>query len=314
MTADRVPAVRCADVLAALQGAEGPVAALYSGDTGFYSGADGLVELLRRQGIPFRVLPGLSSVQLLAARLGRPWQDWRLVSAHGVPCDPVQAVCGGRPVLFLTGTGEGSPRALCARLAAAGLAGLPVTVGENLACPGEKITQGTAGQLAETAFGPLAVLLAEAAPRAPRRAPGWPDEAFARADGIPMTKQAVRAQILAGLAVTPGDTAWDVGAGTGSVSIELAFANGGAPVYAVECLPEGLRPHPGQLPVPWSLERPGGGGHGPRSAGTAARPGPGLCGGAAGVVLRPSWTGPSRQTLRSGCASRPSPWRPWPPP
>ena len=72
----------------------------------------------------------------------------------------------------------------------------------------------------------------------PRRAPGWPDEAFARADGIPMTKQAVRAQILAGLAVTPGDTAWDVGAGTGSVSIELAFANGGAPVYAVECLPE----------------------------------------------------------------------------
>lgn len=238
VTADRVPAVRCADVLAALQGAEGPVAALYSGDTGFYSGADGLVELLRRQGIPFRVLPGLSSVQLLAARLGRPWQDWRLVSAHGVPCDPVQAVCGGRPVLFLTGTGEGSPRALCARLAAAGLAGLPVTVGENLACPGEKITQGTAGQLAETAFGPLAVLLAEAAPRAPRRAPGWPDEAFARADGIPMTKQAVRAQILAGLAVKPGDTAWDVGAGTGSVSIELAFANGGAPVYAVECLPE----------------------------------------------------------------------------
>ena len=53
-----------------------------------------------------------------------------------------------------------------------------------------------------------------------------------------MTKQAVRAQILAGLAVKPGDTAWDVGAGTGSVSIELAFANGGAPVYAVECLPE----------------------------------------------------------------------------
>ena len=53
-----------------------------------------------------------------------------------------------------------------------------------------------------------------------------------------MTKQAIRAEALAQLAIRPGETAWDVGAGTGSVSLELAFANGGAPVYAVECLPQ----------------------------------------------------------------------------
>ena len=141
VTARRIPATRPAEVLAALEGAAGPCAAVYSGDTGFYSGAAGLLALARQRGIPARVLPGISSVQLLAARLGRPWQGWRLASAHGVACDPVAAVCGGQPVCFLTGTGEGSPAALCARLAAAGLDALPVTVGERLACPGERVRQ-----------------------------------------------------------------------------------------------------------------------------------------------------------------------------
>lgn len=232
--AKRVPAVRPADVLAALLAADGPAAALYSGDTGFYSGAAPLLALLRERGVACRVLPGLSSVQLLAARLGRPWQDWKLVSAHGVPCDPVAAVCGGRPAFFLTGTGEGGPAALCARLAEAGLTDLPVTVGEALALPEERITAGTAGELAARRFGPLAVLLAEPAPRAPRRCPGWPDDSFLRGEGVPMTKQAIRAQALALLAPRPGETLWDIGAGTGSVSLELAFANEGGPVWAVE--------------------------------------------------------------------------------
>ena len=59
---------------------------------------------------------------LLAAALGRPWQDWKLVSAHGCACDPV-AECltaGGKPVFFLTGGAE-TPASLCGRLAAAGL-------------------------------------------------------------------------------------------------------------------------------------------------------------------------------------------------
>lgn len=62
-------------------------ALLYSGDTGFYSGASALVERLQAQGYQPVVLPGLSSVQMLSAALGRPWQDWKLVSAHGRACD-----------------------------------------------------------------------------------------------------------------------------------------------------------------------------------------------------------------------------------
>ena len=237
VTAERVPAVRPADVLAAVAGAQN-AAVLYSGDTGFYSGAAGLLARLQEAGIPARVLPGLSSVQMLAAALGRPWQDWKLVSAHGRPCDPVAAVCGGQPAFFLTGTGESGPAALCAQLTAAGLGTLPVTVGENLGLASRRIFAGTAAGAAGERFGPLAVLLAEPAFRLPARTPGWPDETFVRAEGVPMTKRAVRAQVLAQLALCPGETVWDVGAGTGSVSLEMAYANGGAPVWAVERLPE----------------------------------------------------------------------------
>lgn len=237
VTAERVPAVRPADILAAVAGAQN-AAVLYSGDTGFYSGAAGLLARLKEAGIPARVLPGLSSVQMLAAALGRPWQDWKLVSAHGRPCDPVAAVCGGQPAFFLTGVGESGPAALCVQLAAAGLGALPVTVGENLGLASRRIFAGTAAGAAGERFGPLAVLLAEPAFRLPARTPGWPDETFVRAEGVPMTKRAVRAQVLAQLALCPGETVWDVGAGTGSVSLEMAYANGGAPVWAVERLPE----------------------------------------------------------------------------
>ena len=64
-----------------------------------------------------------------------------------------------------------------------------------------------------------------------------PDEAFIRGE-VPMTKQEVRAAALAKLAVHPADTLWDVGAGTGSVSVELALAAPQGHVYAVECEPD----------------------------------------------------------------------------
>ena len=83
----------------------------------------------------------------------------------------------------------------------------------------------------EEQFAPLSVLLAEAAPISPKRTPGWPDGWFIRGQ-TPMTKQLVRAAALAKLAVGPNDICWDVGAGTGSVSVELAALS--RRVYAVE--------------------------------------------------------------------------------
>ena len=226
------------DVLAALAAdPEVDAALVYSGDTGFYSGAAQLLPMLRAFGISCRVLPGLSSVQLLAAAVGRPWQDWTLVSAHGCACDPVSACMNHKTVFFLTGGAE-TPATLCAALTAAGLGDAHALVGENLGTPDEKIHFGTAQELAGQTFASLSVLLVEHAVHPERRTPGLPDEAFIRGE-VPMTKQEVRAAALAKLAVRPADTLWDVGAGTGSVSVELALAAPRGRVYAVECRPEG---------------------------------------------------------------------------
>ena len=217
-------------------GAENAVL-VYSGDTGFYSGASSMMEKLEALGVRARVLPGLSSIQLLAAALGRPWQGWNLVSAHGRTCDPVAECMQGRPTFFLTGGSE-DPATLCAQLAAEGFGDVQAVVGQCLGTPEEKLFRGSVKELAAGRFNSLSVLLVEAVEGLPRRAPGLPDEAFERGD-VPMTKQEVRAAVLAKLAVRPEDILWDVGAGTGSVSVELALAAPRGRVYAVECRPEG---------------------------------------------------------------------------
>lgn len=237
-TENRAAAYRPDKVAELLQtsGAENAVL-VYSGDTGFYSGASSMMEKLEALGVRARVLPGLSSIQLLAAALGRPWQGWNLVSAHGRTCDPVAECMQGRPTFFLTGGSE-DPATLCAQLAAEGFGDVQAVVGQCLGTPEEKLFRGSVKEQAAGRFNSLSVLLVEAVEGLPRRAPGLPDEAFERGD-VPMTKQEVRAAVLAKLAVRPEDILWDVGAGTGSVSVELALAAPRGRVYAVECRPEG---------------------------------------------------------------------------
>lgn len=232
-TKNRVSATRPGEILEVIQSHGEGCVVLYSGDTGFYSGTRSLIPLLENKGISYTVFPGVSSVQLLSAALGTPWQDWLLCSAHGVDCNPVGAVMQGKPVFFLTG-GELDPAELCRQLTEAGLHEISVVVGENLSYPQQRIRRGTAGEFAKEKFDSLSVLLAEPAPAVTRRASGFADSLFTRGE-VPMTKQEVRAAVLAKLAPNPNDILWDVGAGTGSVSIELALAASWGRTYAIEC-------------------------------------------------------------------------------
>lgn len=240
--ARRVAAVRAAELMAAIealfaeQGDEAVACALFSGDTGFYSGARQLLALLDERGIEAEVICGTSSVQKLAAALHEPWQDWELVSAHGLAANAVRKLMGGRDVFFLTGSTL-TPAALCGQLVEAGLGEVQVVVGERLGYPEQRIVAGSAHEVAQQSFDTLAVMLARAIDMPHRRTPGIPDELFIRGK-VPMTKQLVRAAVLAKLGVTADDVCWDVGAGTGSVSVELALQ--AAEVWAVERNPEGL--------------------------------------------------------------------------
>ena len=228
--AEKREAVYTRDILAAIRASEfDRICVLFSGDSGFYSGARLLLPEL--QDCETRLLPGLSSVQLFAARLRRPWQDWLLASAHGTDCDLPALLRQGRPVFLLTG-GKNSVNTLLEKLVALSLGDLTVSVGENLGLEAEHVRTGTASDFLNKSFAPLSVLLLEAVPSQARRSPGLPDSAFERAEGIPMSKQAVRALVLAKLGVQPGDVCWDIGSGTGSVSVELALQS--KEVWAVE--------------------------------------------------------------------------------
>lgn len=243
----RCELVKTADIVAALTDAASwqRAVVVMTGDVGLFSGARRLVEALSGDAqVDVRVIPGISSASYLAARLARPWQDWRFASAHGVACD-IAAEAERAGELFLVTSGGEDPSRLSGVLVQAGFGDARVTVAERLSYPDERITCATASEITGQTFDDLNVMLIEfaggaASSRWPYASSGIPDELFIRGD-VPVTKQEVRAVALAKLRLTATDTVWDVGAGTGSVSIEAALVARAGSVWAVERNAAGVR-------------------------------------------------------------------------
>jgi cobalt-precorrin-5B (C1)-methyltransferase len=147
------------EVAAALRGCAGRrVVVLASGDPGFY----GIPVALRRllPGARIATLPGISSAQLAAARLGRPWHDLTFASAHGLDVQGVVAAVAEHPrVLALTDAAR-TPQALARALAAEGI-GARLTVLERLGEPDEQITTADAAVIAAGRFDGLSVVFIE---------------------------------------------------------------------------------------------------------------------------------------------------------
>ena len=206
-----------------------------SGDTGFYSGTKKLLPLLKACRV--QVLPGLSSMSYLCARVGVSYEDAVPVSLHGRDLDIAREVRRRRKVFTLVG-GDGGMQALCERLTQAGLGHVRIAVGERLSYPDEAITRGTAQELRSHTFDKLSAALIENDTPGEIVTPGLPDEAFLRnlepGKLVPMTKSEVRSICLSKLRLTPNAVCWDVGAGTGSVSIEMARLCADGTVYAIE--------------------------------------------------------------------------------
>ena len=206
-----------------------------SGDTGFYSGTKKLLPLLKACRV--QVLPGLSSMSYLCARVGVSYEDAVPVSLHGRDFDIAREVRRRRKVFTLVG-GDGGMQALCERLTQAGLGHVRIAVGERLSYPDEAITRGTAQALRYHMFDKLSAALIENDTPNEIVTPGLPDEAFLRnlepGKLVPMTKSEVRSICLSKLRLTPNAVCWDVGAGTGSVSIEMARLCADGTVYAIE--------------------------------------------------------------------------------
>lgn len=212
---------------------------LASGDTSLFSVRAYLQKRLPQ--VPFTVLPGISSLQYLLARRGLNLNELKIITLHGSnSANLLNTVMRERCTAIFTG-GENSPQAIAGRLQALDFAELTLTVGENLSYPDERVTSGTPQQIAAGRFADLSLMLVEnAAPQCrpwPYLSVGLPDELFKRHVGekaVPMTKSEVRAIITSKLRLEENSRLLEIGAGTGSVTIEAALAAHDGRVWALE--------------------------------------------------------------------------------
>ncbi|WP_225074078.1 precorrin-6y C5,15-methyltransferase (decarboxylating) subunit CbiE [Streptomyces sp. CoT10] len=243
------PLAPALDTIAEYVGKERPVLVLASGDPGFF----GIVRALAERFGPelLDVRPGVSSVAAAFARIGLPWDDAVVVSAHGRDLRTAVNVCRARAkVAVLTGPGAG-PAELGAALAGACGDDRVLVVASALGDPaGERVERLTPAEAAARDWGTAVnVLLCLAGTRRPgplRTVAGPPagpsrwaleESEFAHRDSM-ITKFEVRALALARLGPRLGDLVWDVGAGSGSVAVECARL--GAAVTAVEKTADGV--------------------------------------------------------------------------
>ena len=211
-------------------------AVLLSGDIGFYSGAKKLYDAIERtEGLEqMEIYPvsGISSVVYFCGKLGVSWEDVHLLSLHGRKQNLIDAVKYHEKVFVLCGEKDGISK-ICCKLKEYGLGDVKVAVGTDLSYEQERIVQGTAESLMKEDFAPLSVLLICNPDVEKRIGHGLDDDLFLRGK-VPMTKSEVRSISLSKLRLHKDAVVWDVGAGTGSVSIEAARLAKDGVVYAIE--------------------------------------------------------------------------------
>lgn len=215
------------------------IAVLLSGDIGFYSGAKRLYEALEGCGCTIRSMCGISSVVYFCGKLRLAWEDVCLKSAHGRDANLAGAVRTHEKTFSILGGADGVGK-LCRELQEYGLSHVRVHVGERLGYPEEKITSGSPGEMETGNYDGLCVALVENPEYFGGIRSCVDDEEFLRGKA-PMTKSEVRSLSVAKLCLPKDAVVYDVGAGTGSVSVELALQTEDGCVYAIERKEEACR-------------------------------------------------------------------------
>ncbi len=227
--------------------ARSPVLVNY-GDPLFYGVARYLCDRLGKD--QFEVVPHVSSMQLAFARVKESWEDAYLTNLSGRPIESVIDRIRTAEKVGLFSSDSYPPARLAQSLLDHGIDYFRAYVCENLGQPDERVTQAELPDLVEMEFDPLHVLILIRKPNRPDRAArmgryrlfGNPDDVFAQSQPKRelITQAEVRSIALAQLDIRPTSIVWDIGAGSGSVSIEAAQLASQGTVYAIE-------PDPGDL-------------------------------------------------------------------
>ncbi len=211
-------------------------AIVYSGDIGFYSAAKGMREMLKDYDVS--CVSGIATPVYFLNRLGIPWDSVRLLSCHGQNVNIISAVSENERVCVLLG-GKNDAAEISRKLIKYGMDNVKITVGERLSYDNEKITVGYPAEFENTEFDTLAAALFENNDFC-KRTGSIRDDEFVRGN-VPMTKEEVRTVALSKLHIGKDSIVYDVGAGTGSVSVEAALMCDEGFVYAIEKKSDAVR-------------------------------------------------------------------------
>lgn len=203
-----------------------------SGDVNFFSLSQTLEPKLSLcEDICLEFINGISSMQYFFAKLKLRYDDVKIISAHGRKVEISAVVSCNRKVFSLTG-GDNNAASICKKLFEKGLGYVKVSIGENLGLESEKIYSGIASDFVDCSISSLAVMFIENI-KAVNPDIMFKDEDFERAK-VPMTKEEIRWLSVSKLQIQPKDIVYDIGAGTGSVTLEMAKKARESLVYAVE--------------------------------------------------------------------------------
>jgi precorrin-6Y C5,15-methyltransferase (decarboxylating) len=217
---------------------------LASGDPLFYGIGRLLLEAFPREQLLF--LPHISSVQLAFARIKETWDDACFVSLHGRPMEVLlPALRRGENKIAVFTDSRNTPAAISAFLRETGCAASyhVAWVCENLGGPDERVTPWSPGELESEleTFSPLniVILLRFSSIADGFQSPpllGIPEQMLYHRTrrGSLITRREIRLLSLCYLELRPHNVLWDVGAGSGSVSIEAACLSPSLEIFAVE--------------------------------------------------------------------------------
>lgn len=213
------------------------IAVVFSGDIGFYSGAKNLYSYLNKYNL--KLMSGISSPIYFLNKIGKAWEDTTLLSNHGKDINIISKVRTYRKIFMLLGT-ESAVSEICEKMCKFGMENVDITVGECLSYDNENIVSGKAKDFINKKFNKLSVIFIENDMAEEFKSFGISDEDFKRGK-VPMTKCEIRALSLEKLKLKKDSVLYDIGAGTGSVSIEASLYCQDGKVYAIEKNEEGIQ-------------------------------------------------------------------------
>jgi precorrin-6Y C5,15-methyltransferase (decarboxylating) len=216
------------------------MAVLASGDPNFYGIASYLTGKLGKDIV--EIIPNVSAMQMAFARIKESWQDAVFVSVHSRPIEDIVETVRLNNKIGIFTDDEHTPAMIASVLLKHGVDGYQAYVCQNLGIEDERIIEADLHRLRQIECSHLNILILlrvrQQKPTGARypRSLGIPDKEFHQRrpkEGL-ITKQEIRAISLAKMCLTDDSVLWDIGAGSGAVSIEASFLVRRGHIYAIE--------------------------------------------------------------------------------